>query len=228
MNSLILKLFAMFTMLIDHAKYGLIPANQLTCFLGRLSFPIFAFQVSEGYTHTKNLKKYFLRLFIFALISQFPFMLFLKTANLNPFKLNILFTLILGLYSIYIYDKIPKKIYSIPFIFITCLSAILLNTDYSYYGVLIILFFYIFRNNRLYLSITFTILTIMFYIIRAIPYWSYYIHDNHYIFNCLYTILAIIPILLYNKKSGTKSKILKYSLYFFYPVHLLILSLIIK
>lgn len=75
---------------------------------GRIAFPIFAFQITEGYMHTKDLKKYFKRLILFAIISQIPFMLFLSTFT-SPFTLNIFFTLLFGLFAIYIYDKIPNK-----------------------------------------------------------------------------------------------------------------------
>ena len=77
--------------------------------IGRIAFPIFAFQITEGYIHTKNLKQYFLRLGIFALISQIPFMIFLNSIGINKFTLNIFFTLILGLLCITIYDKSKNK-----------------------------------------------------------------------------------------------------------------------
>ena len=78
MSSFILKLIAMVTMFIDHL--GDTCFKQVTAMnvIGRIAFPIFAFQISEGYIHTKNLTKYFLRLFLFAFISQIPFMLFLS------------------------------------------------------------------------------------------------------------------------------------------------------
>ena len=77
MSSFVIKIIACITMLLDHIKYSSpVFENFATEYLGRLSFPLFAFLIAEGYTHTKNLKKYYKRLFVFGLLSQIPFMLF--------------------------------------------------------------------------------------------------------------------------------------------------------
>ena len=60
-------------MLCDHLWGISVRGNDwLTC-VGRLAFPIFAFMIVEGYFHTKNLKKYVLRLLFFAVISEIPY-----------------------------------------------------------------------------------------------------------------------------------------------------------
>ena len=109
MTSFELKIVALISMLCDHT--GLVFLGSPTYFnvIGRIAFPIFAFQISEGYTHTKNLKKYILRLIIFALTSQLPFVLFRNSVELTSFSLNIFFTLLLGLLSITIYDKCKSE-----------------------------------------------------------------------------------------------------------------------
>ena len=76
MTSFVLKLIALITMFIDHSGYIIMGSFSYFNYIGRIAFPIFAFQISEGFSHTHNLKKYFIRLGAFALISQIPFSLF--------------------------------------------------------------------------------------------------------------------------------------------------------
>ena len=111
-SSFALKIIAIICMLCDHFGDSIIKSFSFLNVIGRIAFPIFAFQITEGYTHTKDLKKYFKRLIIFAIISQIPFMLFLSTFT-SSYTLNIFFTLLLGLLSIYIYNKIPNKFLAI-------------------------------------------------------------------------------------------------------------------
>lgn len=219
MSSFTLKIIACFTMFMDHIGY-LVYHGKMSYFnfIGRLAFPIFAFQISEGYAHTKNLKKYISRLLIFALISQYPFMLFHNIIS-TGFSLNIFFTLLLGLICIIIYDKIPYKALSL--IISACIAYIaqISNCDYGFYGVAIILLFYIFRNNKFLMSLSFILCTVIKYLIFTIKYGNL----TAYSLLCIFTILPITFINLYNKQQGRK---IKYFLYIFYPAHLLIIYLL--
>ena len=72
-TSMSLHIMAMIFMLFDHLWGTIVPGNDWMTCIGRISFPIFAFMIVEGYFNTKNLKKYIKRLFIFAIISEIPF-----------------------------------------------------------------------------------------------------------------------------------------------------------
>lgn len=236
MTSFVLKIIAIITMAIDHFgdacfKY-ITPLNLI----GRIAFPIFAFQISEGYIHTKNLKKYFLRLFLFALISQIPFMLF-ESTYMEGFNLNIFCTLFISLLAIFIYDKvcnskfkfnkidkIDSVIKQILGILIAVLFGIiseLFGFDYGFFGVAIIFLFYIFKNNKLAMVISYITACVLHYGIQIIMYGF----NIWYILLGIFTILPIIFICLYNGKQGKK---VKYLLYLFYPVHLVILYFLFK
>ena len=90
-------------MFIDHYHF-VIGGSLILNIIGRLAFPIFAFSLNEGYFHTSNLKKYLIRLFIFAIIIQIPAILF----KLN-YPVNIFFTLFFGLLAIYILNLKNKN-----------------------------------------------------------------------------------------------------------------------
>jgi len=211
MSSFVLKIIAVVSMLIDHSSYLIFNEFSFMNYIGRLAFPIFAFLITEGYIHTSNLKKYFFRLLIFALISQVPYML------LFP-GLNILFTLVLALIAITIYNKLNNKILGILFVTLCSVLAHFLNFDYGWYGIAIIFIFYIFKTQKPYMNILFTFTTFINYIF----YFAKTLRIE-YLFIFIFCTLSLIPINLYN---GKKGKNIKYFLYIFYPLHLIALYLI--
>lgn len=102
MSSFILKMIAVITMLMDHSGDALIGNFSWLNIVGRIAFPLFAFQLVIGYRHTHNLKKYMLRMLIFAAISQAPFSILNK--KVDPTILNIFVTLFFGLAVLALYD----------------------------------------------------------------------------------------------------------------------------
>mgnify|MGYP002224886871 FL=1 len=104
-----LHIIAMALMLMDHLWATLLPAQDwLTC-AGRLAFPIFAFMAVEGYFHTRNLKRYALRLLLFALLSEVPFDLMYGGTWFYPVHQNVIWTLLLGLLGVYLMETVRKK-----------------------------------------------------------------------------------------------------------------------
>lgn len=217
MTSFVLKIIAVISMVFDHAGYVIFHEFSFMNYIGRLSFPIFAFLITEGYFHTKNLKKYFCRLLIFSFISQVPYMLFLKNFT-NNFTLNILFTLSLGLLSITVYDKSKNKLLGLIFVGICASFAQFLHFDYGWFGISIIFIFYIFKKQKLYMNLFFSIATFINYFYSFIT-----TNKMEYLFIILFCIFSLMPINLYNEKKG---KNIKYFLYIFYPLHLIILYLL--
>lgn len=222
MNAFILKLIACITMFIDHIGYAIFGTASWFNYIGRLAFPIFAFQISEGYNHTKNLKKYMIRLFIFALISQIPFMLFVSIIH-DEFCLNVIFTLLFGLIAITGYDKC-HKIIGIIICLVLGIAAEKLNCDYGFYGVAITFLFYVCNKNKLFLALGFIIPTIIHYLLLIVKYYQYGSKVFNYAFEyylpyAICTIFSVLFIVLYNKKKGPNTR---YLLYLFYPLHMLL------
>lgn len=217
MTSFILKIVGVITMLFDHVGDAIIGKFSFCNLIGRIAFPIFAFQAVQGYIYTKNFKKHMLKLFIFACISQIPFMLFLSTFTEEILTLNIFFTLFLGLFALFVYDKCKNKVLGFLFVILTSILAYFIHVDYGAFGILLMFYFYFFKDKKIPMAIT----TIVICFLRFVPdiiatpvLWYIYIQY------AIFTALSLIFILFYNKKEGPKAK---YFFYVFYPLHLLIL-----
>lgn len=219
MSIFVIKIIAYISMLLDHIKYA-IPETQnfATIYLGRVAFPLFAFLLTEGYVHTKNLKRYYIRLIIFAIISQLPFMLF-RTLVGDFWKLNILFTLLLGLMAINLYDKSKSKIIGIAGFVIFCSLGFILNVDYRWYGVLTIIIFYLFKNKKVLLTIAFLFVNFI-YMLSSFNWNINLIESSNYI-SLICMNIPIIFVLLYNGKLGKKFNYIFY--YLIYPIHMILL-----
>lgn len=216
MSSFVLKIIAVITMLIDHSGYLIFGNFSFMNYIGRLAFPIFAFLITEGFVHTSNLKKYFLRLLIFAVISQIPFMLLFPSST--ELSLNILFTLSLGLLALTVYNKVKNKYLGFIFVILCSVLAQFLHFDYGWFGIAIIYIFYIFKNKKIYMNMLFMFTTFINYI-----YYFAKTSRTEYLLIFLFCTLSLIPINWYN---GKKGKNIKYFLYIFYPLHLIVLYLI--
>jgi ATP-binding cassette subfamily B protein len=68
-----LKLIAMLSMVFDHVGDAFFPGVMWLRMVGRIAMPVFAFCIAEGYAHTRDRKKYLLRMGLFALVSEIPF-----------------------------------------------------------------------------------------------------------------------------------------------------------
>lgn len=88
MSAFVLKLIAVVSMLIDHAAYSLFLAGVFTGrgyvymrAVGRIAFPIFAYMIVNGFEKTHDVRRYFSRLALFAVISQPVYRLAFTAAN---------------------------------------------------------------------------------------------------------------------------------------------------
>ena len=196
-------------MFLDHYHY-IVGGSKILNVIGRIAFPIFAFTLNEGYVHTRSLKKYLLRLFIFAVSIQMPSILFGY-----DYPMNIFFTLFLGLLSIYIFNlkkmNVILKIILIGFILFFSQKF---KLDYGIYGILVIINFNIFRNNKFKILMNFLVLNIYNVIFPKV----FDLPDTQ-----LFSLISLVFIFMYN---GKKGRSMKYFFYLFYPIHFFILEVI--
>lgn len=92
-----LKWIAIITMLIDHIGYYFYDRIPYTLYeimrgIGRIAMPIFAFSLAFGFLHSKNWLKYFIRLFVTAVISEFVIRQVYRVSGFYRSGINILFT----------------------------------------------------------------------------------------------------------------------------------------
>jgi len=239
-----LKWIAILTMLIDHigaavfviytsfydGKADFVNANDMYRVIrgiGRTAFPIFCFLLVEGLYHTKNLKKYLFRLFLFCLISEVPFDLAFHDGPWDMASQNVYWTLFLGMACIaslrYVdrqfmepdskyYNAIQEAsngrmaikpgvtLFAFRVLIVAVFAGIsyVLKTDYDVTGILLIVVLYCMRDKRLWQSI-------VGYCCFSWEIWCF---------------PAFILTYFYN---GQRGKQMKYFFYIFYPAHLLLL-----
>lgn len=175
--------------------------------IGRTAFPIFCFVLVEGFFYTSDRIRYLCRLFLFSFLSEIPFDLSLCNKIFEPEKQNVFWTLLIGFGAMCLIERV-RCMQKGDVIFRTSLCGVMgllslllaegLKTDYSAFGVLLILVFYFFHSDR-----------------RKACLWG---------FICMiwefWCFPAFLCIYFYN---GKKGKGLKYFFYVFYPLHLLML-----
>lgn len=212
LNGMQLKIIAILSMVLDHVGYVLFPEVKVFRILGRIAFPLFCFLIVEGKLHTSDWKKYALRLLIFALISEIPFDLIISGKVLDWSHQNVFWTLLIGLFTMVLYDtKEPLGYLGLGILIV---AAGILRVDYGCEGALLLFILYIARKEDLRWCSVITIIWALCYggMVSA-QYWS---------------MLAALFMLKYNKERGYDSKALKYGFYAFYPVHLLVIYVISK
>ena len=232
-----LHILAMAFMLMDHLWATLLPAQEwLTC-VGRIAFPIFAFMAVEGYFHTHNLKKYLLRMLAFAVISEVPFDLMYGGTWFYPVHQNVIWTLMMGLVGIHLMETVRKKKSTFVYILVSAIVVILgglLGTlsmvDYYGIGVLTVFIFYFFRGRKWWCLLG-QMLALYWVNVELLGGLMYPIRLFGMEFELCQqglALLALLPIWLYRGRQGYHSKPFQYFCYAFYPIHMLVIVLVLN
>lgn len=234
-----MKIIAIILMVLDHIGYYFVSYisdemfNSLR-FVGRIAMPIFAFLLVQGFFNTKSRVKYIFRVFIVATICQTLIFtlgivnnVFVKNYYIviNTY-LNILYSFAICLAILTILEKtiIKKQVVIDRIIKIAIVIAFIsiyflidlelgLRVPITIIGIYLAEKLYKLGNIKSegYIIIIFTTLLIGVFT------------DYKYILFNLPSILAIVPISLYNGKRGKSNKFIQWSFYLFYPIHHVIL-----
>lgn len=233
LTSNMLRTIAVLLMLSDHIWATAMSFGDWMTYIGRMAFPIFAFQIAEGFVHTKNFKKYALRLLGFAIVTEIPFNFFYSSRFFNPYHQNVLFTLLLGLLAIKVIDGIKKDrsgkniALSVLYLLLILLASVIGFVDYGHLGMLTVVMFYLMRDFPfawLGQLVGMILLNITFFEGLVFP--VEILGKTFEIPSQGFAVFALIPIWLYGGRKGKSSKALQYGFYAFYPVHMLVLYLI--
>ena len=230
-----LHIMAMLFMLCDHLWGTIVPGNDwLTC-VGRITFPIFAFMIVEGYFHTSSLKKYMGRLLVFALLSEIPFNLAMGSRVFYPIHQNVLWSFLISLLLISWNERVKNsgklwKRIAVGGISIVLGAVLRLLTmvDYYHAGVLTVLTFYFFRGKKWwnYIAQLFCLWYINMEMLGGFGYEVALFGKTFFFMRQGLALLALIPIWLYKGERGHQSRAFRWFCYAFYPVHLLVLGLL--
>ena len=209
-----LKLIACMTMLLDHVGAALWPSVWLRI-IGRLSFPIYCFLLTEGIYHTRSPKKYLCRLAYAAVLSEIPFDL-LFYGRLTLQAQSVMLTLFLGaamLLAIRCTTSGPVKT---VWILLACIAAELLQTDYGCTGIFLIALFGL--THRL--PVQLAGMALLFIRSAPVVFWGLPVPIG------LFALFSLIPISMYSGIKRTSSKWVQRGFYLFYPAHMLLLLLL--
>lgn len=229
-----LKYIAIIAMTMDHIAFVFVEPDSLLYFFmrlsGRLTAPIMSFFINEGFIYTKSFKKYLLRLFIFALISQpFYFMMLFARPPENLFEfltnLNVMFTYCIALTVLKILSE--KKINStVKAVLIGVCFAFADLCDWSYIIPVWAIIFFLFRKAK-YKNLIFIATSLLLLIVIYLP-----CYDNFWDFSYQFgVILALIPLNFYNGerkkyRNEISKKFSRWIFYIYYPLHIFVLIIL--
>lgn len=247
-----LKLVAVFTMLLDHTASGILEyylqyvpldddvwellyrINSDLRVIGRIAFPMFCFLLIHAFMHTHSRLKYAGNLLLFAILSELPFD-FLFYDGIDFAHQNVFWTLLIGLLMIWAIEAVNqtnikmilKYAASLPVVAAGIKMSMVLNTDYAWTGVLLILGLYLFREKK---GLQCTIPFVVFFIARVLRNveLGYYSFGTQVIWNTfkLYWSIVISAFMIWRCNGKRYIGKDKYFFYAFYPVHIAIIYLI--
>lgn len=218
MNGFKLKVIAVVTMFIDHVGCIFFPQHVFLRWIGRCSFPIYCFLIAEGARYTRNIYKYFARMAFFAVVSEIPFNLAFGRSLIKTGSCNVFFTLALGIAAIMCIQKIKNKFLMALSVLVLVFLSYMINCDYDWYGVAMIIGFYLVNNKSTGVLAVQAGTTQLYCLIQMLKYKISMLKIAQQ-----WSMISIGVLLLYNGEKGYSNKILQWMFYVFYPAHLMIL-----
>ncbi len=207
-----LKILAMVSMTLDHVGLQLLPQVPLLRILGRLALPIYGYMIAEGCRHTRDRRRYLLRIAALALLCQVVY--FLALGSLYQ-SILVTFTLSICLICAAEHPRHARVLTAAVLLVIgfLCfgLPRILRGTDfaidYGLWGVLLPAAVYFGKTKSQQLGLLALVLVMLALSYGGIQWFA----------------LAALPLLwLYNGRRGRRS--IGRLFYWYYPAHLAVIG----
>ena len=226
-----LKYLAIIAMTIDHIAWAFVPTasvlGQVMHFFGRLTAPTMAYFIVEGYLHTRSVRRYALRLALFALVSWPAFTLFdyhlLPVVHINGQWLlipqfGVIYTLMLSLLAVWLWDtkKCPLPVRLLGILGLLALSV---YGDWSYWMVRFALCFFIGRGHPQGMWASYCVIALA---CVAEMMWRDSIAGE--LFQLGVFLAPLVIGLCYNSEIGSRKPLHKWFFYLYYPAHMLVLA----
>lgn len=223
-----IKYIAMATMLLNHFAHVFLDHGS-TLFavftgIGYFTAPVMVYFMVEGYGYTRSKKKYFLRLLLFAVLSQFPYFYGLGIGNLN-----MLFTLCLCFGIIWLDKNVENKVLRIGAqVLLVFLSGF---CDWAFLAPLYTLFFLWAEGDRKKTAVAYGLATALFGAFLLASGTMQGLTGARLGLELLYAsgvaAAGVCVVCLYNGKRMERGRTFsKWFFYCFYPGHLLVLGIL--
>lgn len=224
-----IKYIAIMAMLLDHIAWAFLqfdsPTAQVFHFIGRITAPTMCFFIVQGFLHTRDVKKYLLRLLVFALISQYPWCMLFKR-EFTEIPLNIFFTLFFALLAVWAEAEIKNPLLRNIAVFLCTVLTIV--SDWCFFAVLWCVVFYRYRNNQRKMWLFFSLVSLSYTVYVLFGSAETVAELYKTIPCCLYSLgsFLCIPLISSYNESIKPSRKNRHVFYLFYPLHMLILAII--
>ncbi|ARP50436.1 MULTISPECIES: TraX family protein [Caproicibacterium] len=224
-----IKWFAVFCMAIDHIAWAFVPTFSAVGIVmhafGRITAPCMCFFLTEGYVHTHDIRRYLLRMGIFALLSWPCFVFFERGPGIWALEPGMIWSLFFSLLAITAVDRLKGPVPKMLAV-AGCMLATLVG-DWPLFCVAFTLVFWLERGQFYRQAAGFAAAAVLMAL--------FYASDNatqavspRWFFLQLCVLLALFPLSRYNGTRGDERhpKCSKWGFYIFYPAHLFLLGIL--
>lgn len=219
LSSFALRLLALAAMLADHAGLALFPAIGAFRCVGRISFPIYCFLLTQGFLHTRDVRAYGRRLLLLAILSEIPFDLLIFGRVACGMEQNVLFSLLLGLMALIAAEALRGRPVQAALVSLTlCMAAMAARVSYGWLAIALCLCVYYAGESRARLMLSMAGALLLYTLSLALSGVT-----QSWVLVSLCSLCSLPPLLAYNGRRGTRNPGLTLLFYAAYPLHLLAL-----